>query len=50
MLINQFFPKETNFNKVSLQENSETQDFLNGKPLKSLQWHTSYEKFNKLLR
>lgn len=49
-LIRQFFPKGTDFNKVSRREIKKVQHFLNGRPRKTLNWQTPYEVFNKLLR
>lgn len=49
-LIRQFFPKGTDFNKVSRIEIKKAQHLLNGRPRKVLNWQTPYEVFNKLLR
>jgi len=49
-LIRQFFPKGTDFNKVSRREIKRVQHLLNGRPRKTLNWQTPYEVFNKLLR
>lgn len=49
-LIRQFFPKGTDFNKVSRREIKKVQHLLNGRPRKTLNWQTPYEVFNKLLR
>lgn len=49
-LVRQFFPKGTNFNKVSRREIKKVQHLLNGRPRKILNWQTPYEIFNKLLR
>lgn len=49
-LIRQFFPKGTDFNKVSRKEIKKVQHLLNGRPRKTLNWQTPYEVFNKLLR
>lgn len=48
-LIRQFFPKGTEFNKVSRAEVKHVQDLLNGRPRKALDYHTPYEKFSELL-
>lgn len=49
-LVRQFFPKGTDFNKVSKKEIKKVQHLLNGRPRKVLKWQTPYEIFNKLLR
>lgn len=49
-LIRQFFPKGTDFNRVSRREIKKVQHLLNGRPRKILKWQTPYEIFNKLLR
>lgn len=49
-LIRQFFPRGTDFSKVSRREIKEVQRLLNGRPRKVLNWQTPYEIFNKLLR
>jgi len=43
-LIRQFFPKGTDFNKISRKEIKKVQHLLNGRPRK-----TPYEVFNELL-
>ncbi len=48
-LIRQYFPKETDFNKVSLKEIKRVQDLLNGRPRKTLNWFTPYKVFDKLM-
>jgi len=48
-LIRQFFPKGTEFNKVSRQEIKHVQDLLNGRPRKALNYQKPYEVFNKLI-
>ena len=48
-LIRQYFPKGTDFNKVSLKEIKRVQDLLNGRPRKTLNWFTPYEVFDKLM-
>jgi len=49
-LVRQFFPKGTDFNRVSRREIKKVQHLLNGRPRKILNWQTPYETFNKLLR
>ncbi len=49
-LIRQFFPKGTNFNKVSRKEIKRAQHLLNGRPRKTLHWRTPYEAMQELLR
>lgn len=47
-LIRQFFPKGTNFNKVTKREVKHVQDLLNGRPRKVLDFRTPYEAFKEL--
>lgn len=49
-LIRQFFPKGTDFHKVSRREVKHVQHLLNGRPRKTLHWKTPYQEFNKLFR
>ncbi len=49
-LIRQFFPKGTDFSKISRREIKQVQKLLNGRPRKILDWQTPNEVFNKLLR
>lgn len=49
-LIRQFFPKGTDFSKISRREVKRVQCLLNGRPRKVLGFATPYEVFNKLLR
>jgi IS30 family transposase len=49
-LIRQFFPKRTDFNKVSRREIKKVQHLLNGRPRKTLNWQTPYEVFNNLIQ
>jgi len=49
-LIRQFFPKGTDFSKISRREVKHVQHLLNGRPRKILAWSTPYEIFNSLLR
>jgi len=48
-LIRQFFPKGTNFNKVSLRQINRAQNMLNDRPRKVLGFLTPHEVFVKLL-
>jgi IS30 family transposase len=49
-LIRQFFPKGTDFSKISRTEIRRVERLLNGRPRKTLQWQTPHEVFHKLLR
>lgn len=49
-LVRQFFPKGTDFSKVSRAEVKRAQRLLNGRPRKTLGWSTPSESFNELLR
>lgn len=49
-LIRQFFPKGTNFLKVSRREIKHVQHLLNGRPRKALDFKTPYEAMQELLR
>lgn len=49
-MIRQFFPKGTDFSKISRREVKHVQHLLNGRPRKVLDWSTPYEVFNSLLR
>ena len=49
-LIRQYFPKGTDFSKISNNRLKEVQDELNDRPRKTLNWYTPHEKFSKLLR
>ncbi len=49
-LIRQFFPKGTDFTKVSKREIKPVQDLLNGLPRKVLGWKTPYQAMQLLLR
>ena len=49
-LIRQFFPKGTDFSKVTLKSIKRTQDMLNDRPRKTLEFLTPHEVFGKLLR
>jgi len=48
-LIRQFFPKGTEFNKVSRYEVKKAQDLLNGRPRQALGFEKPYKVFNKLM-
>jgi IS30 family transposase len=48
-LIRQFFPKGTDFNKVSRYEIKKVQDLLNGRPRQALNFRKPYEVFNQLI-
>lgn len=50
MLIRQFFPKGTNFTKITRKEIKYVQKLLNERPRKILSWRTPKETFNQLLR
>jgi len=49
-MIRQFFPKGTDFSKVSRREVKRVQHLLNGRPRKVLAYATPYEVFHSLLR
>lgn len=49
-LVRQFFPKGTDFSKISRRAVKHVQHLLNGRPRKILNWATPYEVFNQLLR
>ena len=48
-LIRQFFPKGTDFNKVSRYQVKKVQDLLNGRPRQTLGFRKPYEVFNELI-
>ena len=48
-LIRQYFPKGTEFNKISRYEVKRAQNQLNGRPRKTLGYQTPYEVFNRLI-
>jgi len=48
-LIRQFFPKGTDFSKVTLASIKKAQDMLNDRPRKTLKFLTPHEVFSKLL-
>jgi IS30 family transposase len=49
-LIRQFFPKGTDFTKVTRKEIKRVQDLLNGRPRRTLDYRTPFDVMNKLLR
>ncbi len=48
-LLRQYFPKGTDFNKVSDEELKRVQDQLNRRPRKVLNWESPYDAFGKLI-
>ena len=49
-LIRQYFPKGTDFSKISRDRLKEVQDELNDRPRKTLGFYTPHEKFYEVLR
>jgi IS30 family transposase len=49
-LIRQFFPKGTDFNKVSRREIKKVQDLLNGRPRAALNFQKPIDVFNQLIK
>lgn len=49
-LLRQYFPKTTDFSKISESQIKAVQDELNDRPRKTLGWFTPHEKFAELLR
>lgn len=49
-LLRQYFPKGTDFAKISKEQLKEAQDELNDRPRKTLGFYTPHEKFAELLR
>lgn len=49
-LLRQYFPKGTDFSRISKSVLRKVQDELNGRPRKTLNWYTPHEKFTELLR
>ncbi len=47
--IRQYFPRKTDFTKVSFEEIKFAQNQLNGRPRKVLDWKTPNETFKKLV-
>ncbi len=50
VLLRQYFPKGTDFTRISKRRLKEVQDELNDRPRKTLGWYTPHEKFCELLR
>lgn len=48
-LLRQYFPKGTDFSKISKNRLKQVQDELNDRPRKTLEWFTPHEKFCELL-
>lgn len=48
-LIRQFFPKRTDFKKISRKEIKKVEQLLNERPRKTLKWKTPEEVFNQLV-
>lgn len=48
-LVRQFFPKGTDFSKISKKKIKWAQDLLNGRPRRVLNWQKPYEVFGKLI-
>lgn len=48
-LVRQFFPKGTDFTKISRREIKHVQHLLNGRPRRVLDWRKPYEVFNELV-
>lgn len=49
-LLRQFFPKGTDFSKLTRRHIKRVQHLMNERPRKVLDWRSPYEAFNKLLR
>ena len=49
-LIRQYFPKGTDFNRITKSKMKNVQDELNDRPRKTLGWDSPHESFIKLLR
>ena len=49
-LLRQYFPKGTDFSKITRTRLKEVQNELNDRPRKTLGWYTPHEKFTELLR
>ena len=47
-LIRRFFPKGTNFDKVSIKEIKYVENWINNRPMKVLGFKTPNEKFNEI--
>lgn len=48
-LVRQFFPKGTDFTKISFTEVKRAERLLNQRPRKTLNWKTPEEVFNELV-
>ena len=48
-LIRQYFPKGTDFNKITRSQIKKVQDLLNGRPRKILDFQTPYEVFSNIV-
>lgn len=48
-LLRRYFPKGTDFSKLTRKEIKRVQDLLNGRPRKVLDWYTPFEVFENLL-
>ena len=48
-LLRQYFPKGTDFSKMSKNRLKQVQDELNDRPRKTLEWFTPHERFAELL-
>jgi IS30 family transposase len=49
-LLRQYFPKGTDFSKISKSKLKKVQDEFNDRPRKALGWYTPHEKFSDLLQ
>jgi IS30 family transposase len=49
-LLRQFFPKGTDFSKLTRRQIKRVQHLMNERPRKVLDWRSPYEAFNELLR
>lgn len=49
-LLRQFFPKGTDFSKITRRQIKRVQHLMNGRPRAVLDWRSPYEAFNDLLR
>ena len=49
-LLRQFFPKGTDFSKLTRRQIKRVQHLMNGRPRAVLDWRSPYEAFNELLR
>lgn len=49
-LLRQFFPKGTDFSKLTRRQIKRVQHLMNERPRKVLDWRSPYEAFNQLLR